>query len=75
MTTKNTPKGQVKKCEAISEQWCINDKPEKAEPDDRYGLMDQVILKAQKKYKTSYIADAQFYAKGSCMTMTGTVVK
>lgn len=75
MTTKEAPKGAITKGETIQEEWCLNDDPMRKEPDNRYGMMDQVILKAQKKHNARYIADAQFYAKTSCMTVTGTVVK
>src|SRR5258708_7282084 len=77
MTKKLPPKGPVKKGPPIDAEWCLGDTPAKAEPGKRYGLMDQVILKAQKAHKASYIADASFdyHPWGNCLSMTGRIVK
>jgi len=74
MTKTEMPK-KVTKDKTIEEKWCINDKPAKEEMDKRYGLIDQVVLKAQNVYKADYFADASFFQKGTCMVMTATVVK
>jgi hypothetical protein len=38
------------------------------------GLMDNAIKAAQKSSGADYIADATFYAKGSCVTVEGTAM-
>lgn len=42
---------------------------------DTVGLMDEVILKAQKEKNASYIKDAKFAYEGSCIVLEGTAVK
>lgn len=73
--TEQAPPPSFRKGAAVEEKWCQGDKPAKTSADKRYGLMDQVVLKAQKKHGARYIAEAGFYRKGNCLTVKGFAVK
>ncbi len=34
-----------------------------------HGMIDQVVLKAQKKTKSDFFTDARFYEQGTCVIM------
>lgn len=55
----------------VSERWCQGDKPivENDDGSNDYGMIDQVVLKAQKKTGADFFKDARFYEQGNCVMM------
>jgi hypothetical protein len=59
----------------ITEKWCSGDKAYVDKSAREHGFMDQVIAKAEKKYRTKFFLNARFYRKCSCMIMQAEVAK
>ncbi|MFO1527101.1 MAG: hypothetical protein U1F16_14135 [Turneriella sp.] len=59
----------------VNSKYCAGDETI-GDQDSNIGLMDQVILKAEKEHKATYIKDAQFFTDGgNCMMLEGTAMK
>jgi type IV pilus biogenesis protein CpaD/CtpE len=43
--------------------------------DSTFGLMDEVVSKAQKESGAKYIAQAQFFKQGNCVALQGVAMK
>ena len=75
MSLKSLDPGQKgTKIGPVSVQYCAGDKPI-ATTDSVVGLMDEAIAKAEKETGASYITDAQFFTKGSCVILEGVAMK
>jgi hypothetical protein len=59
----------------VKSQYCRGDDATTAGGDSNIGLMDEVISIAQKQSSAKYIANAQFFAQGSCVLLEGNAMK
>ena len=75
MSTKGMEAGATaEKIGPVSAEFCTGDDAIST-TDSNVGLMDEVIARAEQQSGASYIADAQFSTKGSCIYLDGTAMK
>jgi hypothetical protein len=64
-----------KRGDTVTGQYCTGDDPVATNGDDmEIGLMDQAILKAQKKAKADGLADVSFFRECNCVNVKGTAI-
>jgi hypothetical protein len=74
MTTPSTEVGySAQPGEKVSAEYCQGDDPVTSN-DKNVGLIDEAVMKAQKKSGAAYISDATISQKGSCVMVEGTAM-
>ena len=61
----------LKEGDSVSAKWCTGDDPVTGKS-STLGMMDEVIMKAQKKAHADAITNARFIQECSCLTVKGT---
>lgn len=74
MTKRHAPK-RLEGGKSISVQWCTGDSPYINKGDNELGMIDQLIMKAQRKHRADFLVNSIFYQKCDCMIVDAEVPK
>lgn len=71
MTERGQTKAGLKEVGKVEATYCSGDEPIVSR-DGEIGLIDEVVMRAQRDSQVTYIKNAQFYSQGACVSLEGT---